>query len=427
MKIAYLHQYFNTPIMPGGTRSFEMARRLVAAGHEVELITSCREPSAGDDWYVTNEEGINVHWFPVAYSNNMGFRERLWAFLRFALASAKKAASIKSDVVFATSTPLTIVIPGLFAKIIQKIPLVFEVRDMWPAVPIALGVLRNPVLIFAAKWLEEIAYRHANHIIALAPGMRDDIMSKGILSSKITVIPNGCDLNIFGIDLAVYAAQLRKNHSWLDSRPLVLFAGTLGRANGVDYLVKVGKEMNEINPDVRFVIIGDGAERELIETEARIAGVLNKNLFLFHSMPKKELAVWLAASDFTVGLFSGPSVLWKDAVQNKFFDSIAAGKPMACNFSGFQSKVAVEHDLGLIIPSDNPRLAASLLLGKLMDTNWLKGVEERAMMLAKGIFNRDFLAKKLENVLMDTVGQNRNKHSKNLPPEKGKYLFNLIL
>lgn len=389
--------------MPGGTRSFEMARRLVAAGHQVDMITSKREPSMKNGWHTSIEEGIKVHWFPVAYSNHMDFVQRVWAFVRFAVASARKATSMKADVVFATSTPLTIVLPGLFAAWRQRIPLVFEVRDMWPAVPIAMGILRNPVLIKAAKWLEILAYRRSKHVVALAPGMRDDIVSMQIDPSKVTVIPNGCDLNIFGTDLSKSVTELRQRYEWLGPRRLVLFAGTLGRANGVDYLVKVAECMVRIDAGVRFAIIGDGLERDRIRVEAERRRVIDSSLFMFNAMPKSELAIWIAASDFTVGLFSGPRVLWKDAVQNKFFDSLAAGKPVACNFLGFQSQIAVQHDVGLILDAEDPKLAATQLYQKLDDLDWQSRVKERAKELAEGEFNRDFLAKRLEQVLISAV------------------------
>src|SRR6185295_8166233 len=116
MRVIYLHQYFNTPDMAGGTRSYEMARRLVAAGHEVHMVTTWREPTDKTGWFVTSEAGITVHWLPVPYSNYLSYARRIRAFLRFAWASSRKAAALPGDVVFATSTPLTVAVPGIYAS-----------------------------------------------------------------------------------------------------------------------------------------------------------------------------------------------------------------------------------------------------------------------------------------------------------------------
>ncbi|MBT6673966.1 MAG: glycosyltransferase, partial [Proteobacteria bacterium] len=124
MNILYLHQYFNTPDMSGGTRSYEMARRFVQQGHEVHMITSWREPRDDQAWFESNEAGIHVHWLPVEYTNKMSFLNRIKAFLKFAIKSANKTASIKADIIFATSTPLTIALPAVYAAKIQKIPMV---------------------------------------------------------------------------------------------------------------------------------------------------------------------------------------------------------------------------------------------------------------------------------------------------------------
>ena len=130
--------------MSGGTRSYEFARRLVSMGHQVNMITSWRDPDGRNSWFSTNEDGINVHWLPVPYSNSMSYSQRLFSFFRFAILSARKAASLPADVVFATSTPLTIVLPAFYASRCQSVPMVFEVRDLWPELPIAMGALRNP-------------------------------------------------------------------------------------------------------------------------------------------------------------------------------------------------------------------------------------------------------------------------------------------
>jgi glycosyltransferase involved in cell wall biosynthesis len=229
--------------------------------------------------------------------------------------------------------------------------------------------------------------------------MRVDILGKGVAAHKVSVIPNGCDRGVFGVDHASAVAALRASRDWLGQRRLVLFGGTLGLANGVGYLVSIAEAMRRLDPEIRFVVIGDGAERAAIAEMARHKGVLDQTFFMPGAMPKRELAVWLAACDMAVGLFSGPRVLWKDAVQNKFFDALAAGKPVACNFSGFQSELAVQHDVGLIFDAGDAELAARQMHSKLNDDAWLAAVRVRALRLAADDFDRDRLAERLGDVL----------------------------
>lgn len=387
--------------MPGGTRSYEMARRLVAAGHVVEMITT--DQSGGKSgWRESDEAGIRVHWANVRYGNEMPFFRRVLAFLAFAVKGTFRAARLEGDVILATSTPLTIAIPALLTSRWKRIPFVFEVRDMWPDVPIAIGALRNPVSVWLAKKLELLAYRRANRIVALAPGMRDDIIAKGIAPEKVSVIPNGCDRNVFGAPPPGHSP--RDEYPWLGNRRLVLFAGTLGTVNGVDYLVRLAARVGEHDPEVRFVVIGGGRDRERVRELAAEAGVLDRNFFMFPPMAKQELVPWLAAADFVVALFTGPPAVWKDAVQNKFFDALAAGKPVANNFDGWQSRIAVEYDVGMILDPHDLDHARDSLLRYLRDDEWLAGVPARARALAEGPFDRDHLAARMEAVLLEAAG-----------------------
>ena len=122
MKIVYLHQYFNTPAMPGSTRSYEMAKRLVEWGHEVHIVTSYREPCKKKGWFVSLEEGIHVHWLSITYSNKLNYFQRIRAFIHFAYRASVKTTRLSADLIFATSTPLTIAIPGILGSKIKNIP-----------------------------------------------------------------------------------------------------------------------------------------------------------------------------------------------------------------------------------------------------------------------------------------------------------------
>lgn len=389
--------------MAGSTRSYEMARRLVAHGHEVHMITSWREPGKRRGWFTTEEAGIRVHWLPVPYSNMMNFPRRMLSFIDFAVTSARKAASLTADVVFATSTPLTIVLPGIYASKRNRIPLVFEVRDMWPDVPIALGILRNSLLIILARALEKAAYRLSARIVALAPGMKTDIMTKGVSGRKIEVIPNGCDLDLFSSQPAL--ENPRDCFEWLGGRPFILYAGAIGKANGVDYLVRVAEVLSDISPEIRVVVIGEGNESTNVRKLAASSNVLYKNFFLMGSMPKTRLAGWLRAADLHVALMCGPFSYTKNAVNNKFFDALACGKPIANNFEGWQAMIAETESVGIKLDPESPASAARCIVATLNDAGWLNEAGRRAAILAEGRFNRDRLSDQLFEVLCAAVAE----------------------
>lgn len=398
MQITYLHQYFLTPEMAGGTRSYEIARRLVAMGHSVRMITAASDSrNDSGDWLVEVIDGIEVHWLRLPYDNRMSFRERINAFARFAQASTVRACSYPADLIFATSTPLTIAIPALFASRLRRAPMVFEVRDMWPDVPIAMGALRNPMLRAAAKLLEQAAYRGASHIVALAPGMRSDIIAKGISPEKISINPNGADLDVFA-GLAG-EASVRSKHVWMGARPMILYTGAIGKANGVAYVAELAAAMLQLNPLVRFVVVGDGAEKEEVLSRASHLGVLDRNLYFLGRLSKREASRWARECDMMLALFTGPRVVWKDAVQNKFFDALAAGKPIANNFDGWQTNIAIKNGCGMLLDPADPKSASRMLNEKLCDAAWMTTSQEAALKLGRETFSRDLLVARLEALL----------------------------
>jgi glycosyltransferase involved in cell wall biosynthesis len=335
----------------------------------------------------------------------MPYRQRVRAFLTFAWRAARKAAELRGDIIFATSTPLTIAIPAVYAARRSRVPMVFEVRDLWPAVPIAIGAIRNPVTRTAAKWLERFAYRNASRIVALAPGMRDEIVATGYPAEHVAVIPNGCDLDTFVDEGSGHG--LRRHHVWLGNRPLLVFTGTFGLVNGMDYLVRLAQAIDRIDSEVRVVAVGTGREFDRTRQLAQDARVLNKNLFLRGQLPRRETAAWTLAADMTLALFTGPDVVWRDAVQNKFFDSLAAGRPVANNFAGWQSRVAVEAGAGLILSATDVEAAARDVVSVIRDRRWLEQAGQAARNLAVRRFNRDLLAADLTRLLDDALSHGR--------------------
>ena len=403
MKIIYFHQYFNTPAMSGGTRSYEMARRLVNMGHEVCMITSWRGDCHTSDWFVTNEDGITVHWFPVTYSNSFSNLQRILAFVKFMVAATRRCWSMNADLVFATSTPLTIAIPGYVTSKKLSIPMVFEVRDLWPILPIAIGSLKNRFLCWLAYKLERFAYFNSSQVIALSDGMKDGIIASGYDRQKVHVIPNSCDLELFSISYDDEASsRFRAENDIPRNAKLIVYCGTFGRINGVDYLVNLANSLDDI-PDLYFLAIGKGAEFNNVIKLAEARGVLNKNFLILPSVSKAEMPSVLAAADMATSLFIPLKEMEANSA-NKFFDALAAGLPVLLNYGGWQSKLLADYEAGLQLDQDI-KVAAEQLRHVLSDPKKISRWGANARNLGESQFSRDDLAVKLEKVFKEAINK----------------------
>lgn len=407
MKIIYLHQYFNTPAMASATRSYEMGRRLVSYGHEVNIVTSFRQYTESNDhsWFQTVEEGIMVYWLPIHYSNMMNYRQRIEAFLKFAWKASVKAASIDCDLIFATSTPLTIALPAVYAARKQKVPMVFEVRDLWPELPIAVGAIKNPLIKTAAKQLERFAYRNAEQIVALSPGMKKGIVRTGYPEDNVVIIPNSCDIDFFDVGPEP-GKVVRGKYDWLQDRPLVIYTGTIGIINGVDYLARLAGVVRDLDSEIRFLVIGSGYGEKKLREEAKKYSVLNKNFFILPRVPKYDMPDWLSAADIATSLFVDLKEMWSNSA-NKFFDALAAGKPVAINYGGWQADLINEFGAGLVLDPKDVDASARLLAERIRNKEWLSKAASAARTLAEEHFNRDSLTKKLESVLVKAAEKNK--------------------
>ncbi len=409
MRIVYIHQFFTTPAMPGITRSYEMARRLVQFGHEVHMVTSereCSDAGAGE-WFETDEAGIHVHWCRIPYSNHLAFHSRMRAFHQFAWRASLKAANLRGDVIFASSPPLTTALPAVFASKRRGIPMVFEVRDLWPQMPIAMGALRNPGSIAASRWLERFAYGNSSRIVALSPGIKAGVVATGYPEEHVRVIPNSCDFNLFNVG-SEPGRQFRQRHAWLVDRPLVVYTGTLGLMNGVDYLARLAAAVRIVDPDVRFLIAGAGKNEANVRRVAERLGVLDRSFFMIGSIPKAEVPALLSAADLATSVFVDVRENWSNSA-NKFFDALAAGTPIAINYGGWQAEMIDEIKCGLVLDVHDVERAADHVVTALRDRDWLANAGAAAQRLGRERFDRDHLAAQLDHILCAAVSHSENR------------------
>jgi glycosyltransferase involved in cell wall biosynthesis len=403
MRVLYIHQYYTTPISSGGVRSYHISKSLVEAGHSVEIITtSAFSPKSwvlGPGWNVKFVDGVKVNVLNLSYSNKMGFLMRIWTFFIFSLKASLKACQIKCDVIYATSTPLTIAIPGVLASKYHKVPMVFEVRDLWPEIPIALKALKSPVTIYLARKLEQWAYKNSKRIITLSSGMADGVAKSGYPEDAISIIPNFSDVEMFS-DTPLY--DFRAQNQWLAGRRLVVYTGTFGKVNGLVYLVEVASAMLHIDATVCFALIGDGAEKDELEDLAIKRGVLNINLYFLPPISKCELPYVLAASDICVSTVLPVPELWNNSA-NKFFDALAAGKPVAINHYGWQADVINDEGIGVVMNPESPMDGALSLSDALSNDKWLADASKKAKELACKTYSLNKLVSSVEVVLKNAL------------------------
>lgn len=397
MRILYLDQYFKTPEMAGGTRSYEMARRLAARGHHVDLVTSWTGSARRRAAFDSVEAGVHVHWIPVPYDNSMSFARRIVSFAEFSLRATVQRLPGPFDVVLATSTPLTIAIPGVAAARRHRTPFVFEVRDLWPELPIAIGALRAPPARAAARWLERWAYRNARAVVALSPGMKAGVVAAGTAPDRVAVISNAADLELFDV-APESGAEFRARRPWLAERPLIVYAGTLGRINGVGVLVDLAVQLRTIDPDVRLLIVGKGAERDPIRADAAARGVLDVNLFMEDAVPKAEVPALLSAADMAACLFVDLPEMRANSA-NKFFDALASSTPVLLNYGGWHDDLVRGQGIGASIWRLEATDAARLVSERVRDRAWLEQAGRSARATAEAWFARESLADRLERVL----------------------------
>jgi glycosyltransferase involved in cell wall biosynthesis len=339
----------------------------------------------------------------------MGFVQRIKAFLAFALAARKKTVELDGDIIFATSTPLTIALPAVPAARKKKIPMVFEVRDLWPEMPIAVGALKNPLLRFAAHKLEHWAYHNAAAVVALSPGMKEGVVRTGYPPEQVAVIPNSSDNAEFKYNPDA-AARFRAERDWLGDKPLIVYTGAFGSTNGVGYMVPVAKELLGRGSDVRILLVGDGAEKAKIVEQAKQADVLGINLFIEDKLPKRKIPALLSAANMASALFIDLPEMRPNSA-NKFFDALASGTPVLLNYGGWMHEMVNSHGCGLAMWQRTISEVAQQLDQKLHDNAWLERSGAAARQLAEQHFDRDLLAEQLIRVLETVNGGQAEKAS----------------
>lgn len=393
MHILYFHQHFSTPRGAAGIRSYKMSQALIREGHRVTMV--CGSYARGQTGLEGSfrggrrsglVNGIDVIEFDLSYSNSDGFMRRAWLFARFALSGMGLALTADYDRLIASTTPLTAGLPGIVARWLRSKPFVFEVRDLWPELPRAMGVIRNPLILSLMSALEWASYRSAQKLVGLSPGIVAGIARRGVSSAKISMIPNGCDLEIFGASVAPWRPLGVR-----EAEMMAVFAGTHGRANGLDAVLDAAALLKTRGSDnIKIVLIGDGHEKPRLRARARDEGLDN---VVFHApVDKARLASLMAATDLGLQCLANVPAFYFGTSPNKFFDYIAAGLPVLINYPGWVADLIRDARCGFVTAPESPAAFADALQQAADHRGELRQMGVRAANLARQSFNRHHLA-----------------------------------
>lgn len=400
MKILYFHQHFTTPSIGGGTRSYEFSKRLIQRGHEVTLVCGERAKlnlpaTSTKGVYRGTIDGIEVMQINLPYSNSDGIAKRTWIFVKFAWKGIQIAIREDYDLLFATSTPLTAGIPGIWMKWFgsKKRKFVFEVRDLWPELPKALG-MKNPLLLWGMSILEKWSYKNADGCIGLSPGICEGIEKRSQKNKRIELIPNGCDLGIFRPS---NRKKLQLN-GVLPTNTLAVFTGAHGIANGLDAILDMAAELKmKGRNDIKIAFIGNGRVKNTLMKRARNENL--DNCLFFDPVPKTQLNDIVASADIGLMVLKDVPAFYYGTSPNKFFDYIASGLPVVNNYPGWLADLISGNECGIVVPSNDALAFANALIDLADHPEKRITMGENARQLAEKEFSREDLSNKFVDFL----------------------------
>ena len=402
MHILLIHQAFAALGEPGGTRHHELARWLARRGHRVTILAGQVSYLTGEAGTATPAEwiddaGVHIRRCATFRAWHRSFFLRVLSFLSFMFSSLAAGLQVRDvDVVWGTTPPLFQGATAWLVARLKRAAFVFEVRDLWPAFAVAVGVLRNRLLIALAEALERFLYRHADRLVVNSPGYVDHLLQRG--ARQVDLIPNGVDVSMF--DPHATGAAFRKAHG-LRGKFIALYAGALGLSNDLGMVLDAAAILRD-DPKIALVLLGDGKERPALEARAQDLGL--SNLHFLRAVPKEEMNQALAAADAGIAILK-PLDVYKTTYPNKVFDYMAAGRPVILAIDGVIRRVIEEAGAGVFVPPGDAAALALAIRGLAAKRAAGRAMGRSGREYVARHFDRGALADGLEQVMRQAAAQ----------------------
>lgn len=404
MRILYLSQYFPPEIGATQTRAYEMARGLVRAGHQVTMLTELpNHPSGiipphyrGKLYERSDLEGIDVIRVWVKASPVKTFGSRMAFYLSYMVMAALAGLFLargRYDLIYVTSPPLFVGGAALFISYLRRIPLVFEVRDLWPESAVELGELTNPRAIALAGWLEAQCYRRAQRIVVVTQGISSRLLERGNPPKKLVLIPNGANVELF--QFQAEAGPTLREKLGLQHKFVVIYAGIHGIAQGLEFVIEAAKALAE-QPDLHFLFVGEGPVKAQIVSLATSYNLTNVTFLA--ELPREQMPVFLSAANVALVPLRRLD-LFKGALPSKMFDAWACSCPTLVMIEGEARTLLEEAQAGLFVEPENVVALTQAILQLQGDQAACRQMGRNGQHMVAAHYSREALAQKLVDLL----------------------------
>ena len=394
-----IHQAFVALDEPGGTRHHELARYFAEHGHRVTIIASPISYLTGKarqskiPWIERQTDGalitiLRAYAYPALHRS---FAYRVLNFFSFMLSSFLIGLGVKKvDLVWGTSPPIFQGLTAWALARLKHVPFLFEVRDLWPAFAVAVGVLRVPLLIKLSEWLEGFLYRRADLVVVNSPGYIQHVKSRG--ARQVELVPNGTDTKMF--NPSVDGHSFRRVHG-LEDKFIALYAGAHGLSNDLGVVLEAARRLHS-RKDIIIVLLGDGKDKPALQSQATRDGL--DNIKFLPPIPKVEMPTALAAANACIAILK-PVELYKTTYPNKVFDYMASGKPVVLAIDGVIHEVIDNAGAGIPVPPGDPQALTEAILSLADNPELASRLGRQARTYVETHFDRANLASKFMGIM----------------------------
>jgi glycosyltransferase involved in cell wall biosynthesis len=405
LRVMFLSHYFPPEVGAPQIRMFELAKRLTAAGDAVTVLTAfpnyptgvVHEGYRGRLAMEERMDGVRVvrRWV-FARPNAGGFSSRVSNWLSFVVSSLTAARTVGPvDVIFVQSPPLPIGLATLAYSRLKRAPFVFNVSDIWPESAVQLGMLRSRLAIRMAEWLEMHLYRRAARVTVPTPGMLERLAARGVPRHKLVWLTNG-------VDTAAFAPQPPDRELarrlGLDGQKVFLYAGTHGLSQGLDVVLEAAKLTED--PDVLYVLAGEGADKAALVAKARAEGI--RNVRFLPNQPKAAMPALLNVA--YAGIVSlKPLDLFRNALPSKMFESMAVGQPLVAALWGEGADLVRVAGCGIVTEPGDARQLRDAVVRLAADPDAAREMGRQGRRYVDEHYNRDKIAIRLRELLLEVA------------------------